>query len=204
MEIREGLEKRFGAHRVQKRNNPLHPEQELLFVFLELQTPVTLVMTCGLSGYEMPVSGKWEGREYNEIFFCLPAYWDFEDHSNPNSGWIFDWIFRLESFVREKQTWFGPGHTIAAGNPPVSISPLMKQDHFIFLDPMFTADALQPIETGSKKIHFLAIVPIFGDEMDYKVGKGTYKLIKKLTRYKIDERLDDYRPTVLKTRMRFF
>jgi hypothetical protein len=204
MNLIQAFEERVGEHRVEVRQNPLHPEQSLIFMFLELQVPVTIVMTKGLSDYKMPVSPKWEGREFNEIFFCLPTYWDFDDVSNDNQNWIYTWLFKLENFVREKQTWFGPGHTIPAGNPPASISTTMKQDHFIFLDPMFTEDAMHSMELDGKTIHFLAIVPIFGDEVDYKMVKGTYKVVKKFLNKKFNECLDDYRSSFMKSRMRFW
>jgi hypothetical protein len=80
----------------------------------------------------------------------------------------------------------------------------MKQEYLIFLDPIFMEDALQPLEFADRNVHFLSIVPIFGDELDYKMGKGTHKIIRKFIAKKIDERLDDYRVSVLRTRMRFF
>ena len=198
------LEERFGAHRVRRIQNPVYPEQSLVFLYLELQVPVTVLMTDGLSEYTMPVSEKWKGREFNEIYFCLPTYWDLEDFKNPNFKWVYEWIFRLETFVKEKATWFGHGHTIPCGNPPAQLSPLMKQEYLIFLDPIFMEDALQPLELDKKTIHFLSIVPLFGDELDYKMGKGTNKILKKFIARKVDERLDDYRPSVLRSRMLFF
>jgi len=193
-----------GEHRVRVLQNPLHPEQSLIFLYLELQVPVTILMTNGLSDYTMPVSGKWVGREHTELYFCLPTYWGLDDFENPNSNWIYDWIFRLENFVREKQTWFGPGHTIPCGNPPVQISETMKQEYFIFLDPMLVSAALAPMAVDGKQVHFLSIVPIFGDELDYKMGKGTHKILRKFISRKVDEQLDDYRVSVLRSRMRFY
>lgn len=184
--------------------NPLHPEQQLVYLFLELETPVTVVMTTKLSEYTMPVSEKWKGREHNELFFCLPTYWDFEDHTNPNSNWIFEWLFRLENFVYEKNTWLGPGHSIPCGNPPTAISSLMKQEYFMFFDPMFLSTVLAPLTSADKTIYFLSIVPIFGDELDYKMGKGTHNIVKKFMARKTDERLDDYRFSVLRSRFRMF
>jgi len=32
-----------------------------------LKSPVTVIVTNGLSDYKMPVPEKWEGREYNEL-----------------------------------------------------------------------------------------------------------------------------------------
>lgn len=204
MTIIPALEERFGAHRVRTVQNPLHPEQQLTFLYLELQIPVTILMTNGFSNYEMPVSGKWKGREHAELFFCLPTYWDLDDFANPNFNWVYEWLFKLEHFAKEKQTWFGPGHTIPCGNPPAPLSANMKQEYLIFLDPLFMQDSLQPIVVDDKTVHFLSIVPIFGDELDYKMGKGTHKMIKKFIARKVDERLDDYRPSVLRSRMLFF
>lgn len=181
MELTTGLATRFGAHRVVTLVNPLHPEQALVLLYLELAIPVTILMTNGLSNYEMPVSEKWKDRPFNELYFCLPTYWDLEDTNNPNFNWVFEWLFRLETFVKEKQTWFGPGHTIPCGNPPVSISPTMKQEYFIFLEPMLMEQALSPLKLADKTVYFLAITPLYGDELDYKMGKGTHKLVRRFT-----------------------
>lgn len=204
MELTTGLATRFGAHRVVTLVNPLHPEQSLVLLYLELAIPVTILMTNGLSNYKMPVSEKWKDRPFNELYFCLPTYWDLEDTNNPNFNWVFEWLFRLETFVKEKQTWFGPGHTIPCGNPPVAISPTMKQEYFIFLEPMLMEQALSPLKLADKTVYFLAITPLYGDELDYKMGKGTHKLVRRFYNRKIDERIDDYRANALSSRMRFF
>jgi hypothetical protein len=62
---------------------------------------------------------------------------------------------------------------------------------------------LVPAIINGKTIYFLAIIPIFEDEMDYKQGKGTQKLIKKLEGNGISEKLDDFRCTVLRSKWRF-
>ncbi|AEA43602.1 suppressor of fused domain protein [Fluviicola taffensis] len=204
MELIQSLEDRFGNHRVKSITNPLHPEQELLLLFLELEVPVTVLMTASLSTYQMPVLEQWVGREFNEIYFCLPTYWDFENYTNPNSSWIYEWIYKLERFVRDKNTWFGPGHTIPTANPEVPISLLMKQEYFIFLDPILLQKELAPITIQEKTIHFLSVVPIFGDELDFKMGKGTQKFIRKFIQRKNDEKLDDYRHSILDSRLKFF
>lgn len=204
MELVHALENRFGNHRVKRIQNPLHPEQELLLLFLELDVPVTVLMTATLSTYEMPVLEKWKGREFNEIYFCLPSYWDLKDVDNPNFSWVYTWLFKLERFVREKNTWFGPGHSIPTANPEVPISETMKQEYFFFSDPILLKEELAPVVDATKTIHFLAIIPIYGDELDYKMGKGTLKFIRKFIQRKNDEKIDDYRKSILDSRMRFF
>ncbi len=204
MSWKEQLEKRFGAHRVHQMANPLHPEQQLVQMYLERNVPITVVCTANLSDYTMPVSEKWKGREHNEICFVLPSYWDLEDLENPNFNWVYHWLHKLENFVRSKETWFGPGHTIPSANPPAPISETMKQDHFIFIDPIFLASELEPVKTDGKLIHFLTVTPIYSDELDYKMGKGTMKFLRKLQQRNHDERIDEYRKSILNSRMRFF
>lgn len=204
MELKDALAERFGAHRVQVIQNPLHPEQELIRLYLELNVPLTIIMTNGLSNYTMPVTEKWIGREHTELCFCLPSYWELDDVSNNNFAWVYAWLFRFERFLREKNTWFGPGHTIPAGNPLQPVSDLLKQEYFIFGDPMLLKKELEPIQVGDKTVHFLVSIPIFGDEFDYKIGKGTYKFFKRYLSRKNTEVIDDFRPSILKSRMTFF
>jgi hypothetical protein len=59
---------------------------------------------------------------------------------------------------------------------------------------------MAPIEVDGKTVNFLFIVPIFGDEMDYKQGKGTQKLITKFINKGITEQLEDFRGNILKRR----
>jgi hypothetical protein len=79
----------------------------------------------------------------------------------------------------------------------------MKEKYFFLTDPIFLEQELIPLEIDGKTIHFLAIIPIFEDEFDYKIGKGTYKFQKKLDFHHVTELLDDYRSTVLKSKWTF-
>lgn len=195
------LANRFGEHRVSEIPT-LEGQTPLLALDLELTTPVTVIMTNGLSDYKMPVPEKVAGREFNEIYFCLPSYWEWEDLENPRMNWIFPWIQRLAKYVVDKQTWFGAGHTLPCGKEMQELSETMRQNHFFLSDPLLLQQQLEPIEVEGKTIYMLAIIPIFPDEMDYKQGKGTFKFLQKLSNQGVTEKLDDFRSTVLKSKWR--
>lgn len=199
--LQQALSERFGEHRV----SDLSIEEDsipLLLLDLELKTPVTILLTNGLSNYQMPVPDKLVGREYNELYFCIPNYWDVSDLNHPNTDWVFTWIKRLTSYVTDKKTWFGHGHTMPCGKEMSSLSETMKQNHFFLSDPVLLKDELAPIKLENRMIHFLSIIPIFPDEMDYKQGKGTFKFEQKLRQNGITEKLDDYRGSILKSKWR--
>ncbi len=174
-------------------------------LFKPFSAPTTTVlMTLGLSDYEMPVHEKHQGEEFNELFVLLPSYWNIEDKENERFNWVFSWLQRLKDYVIDRKTWLGHGHTLPCGAEMNPISTTMLQNHLILLRPDKVSEDLSPILIEGKTIGFLALIPLFGDEMDYKQGKGTLKLLQKFKNAGVTEQLDDFRKTVLKTRWTFF
>ncbi len=183
---------RFGADRVTV--IPVEGDAcPLLLVEIDARTKVKVLMTDGLSDYKMPVPEKEIGREYNELYFCLPSYWDVEDTNNPRMNWVFPWIQRLVAYVRTNETWFGHGHTMPCGKEKQPLSETMKQNYFMLCHPLLLEEELSPMEIDGKTIHFLAIIPIFENEFTYKMGKGTKKFLERFIRSGNTENLDDFR-----------
>ena len=197
--MKNELIKRFGEHRVS--DVPVQEgEMPLLMLDLETRTPVNVLLTNGLSNYKMPVPEKEVGNEYIELCFCLPSYWEWEDANNPQMSWIFPWIQKLAKYVQEKETWFGHGHTLPTGAELNPISETMQQNHFFLMRPLLLETEMAPIKVDGKMVNFIFITPIFADEMDFKQGKGTQKLITKFINKGITEKLDDFRGNILKRR----
>jgi hypothetical protein len=197
------LKSRFGEHNVcaVSSEEGLFP---LLLINLELKSPVSVLMTHGLSDFTMPVHEKHSDKANIELYFCLPNYWNLKDPNDSNSNWVYRWISRLATYVIDKHTWFGHGHTMPCGKEMLPLSETMKQNHFFLSEPMLLEKELAPLDIGEKRVHFLSIIPIFPDEMDYKQGKGTLKFQQKLIQHGITEKLDDYRGTVLRSKWRLF
>ena len=163
-----------------------------------------ILLTNGLSDFQMNVHEKHIGEEFNELYFYLPSYWDLYDLKNPSMNWVYYWLEKLQNHVISKNSWFGNGHTIATGKQLVPLSNKMLQNHFILAYPLELTKELAPINLEEKTIHFLSVIPIFEDEMDYKQGKGTAKLFKKFAQANVTEKLDEFRKTVLRNRWNFF
>lgn len=199
-DLKERLIIRFGKDAVK---SIISPKDKLELFLVELkQKAVFVLITNGLSNYKMPVNEKLIGREFNELAFCLPSYWEIENFENERFNWVYTWLEKLSRYVVENNTWFGPGHTIPCGRPFRALSSTMKANHLLLSDPIFLEDELDPLEMEDKLIHFLTIIPIFEDEMDYKQGKGTFKLMTKLKNQGVTEKLDDFRATSLKSKWR--
>ncbi|MGB0914891.1 MAG: suppressor of fused domain protein [Crocinitomicaceae bacterium] len=200
--IQETFQKRFGEHRVLELPTK-EGEVPLLILDLELRSPVTVIVTNGLSDYCMPVPDKLKGEEFNELYFCLPSYWQWEDTDNPQMNWVFDWIQRLSKYVVEKESWFGHGHTMPCGAEMKELSATMKQNHFFLTRPMLLEQEMAEMKIDDKTVQFLAIVPIFKKEFEYKQSRGTLKLIRKMITKGVSELLDDFRQPITKSKWRF-
>ena len=173
----------------------------LLMIDLDVGSQVRVLVTNGLQNYKMPVPEAEVGKEFNELYFCLPSYWEPEAYDNPRMNWIYYWIQRLAKYVQEKEMWFGHGHTMPCGKDAEPLSETMKQNYFMLTDPMLLEKALEPIRIGDKEVRFLAIVPIFEKEFQYKHGKTTRKLLQKFDANRVDEKLDDFRESVMRSRL---
>ena len=176
---------------------------DLVILDLEVRSPVKVLITNGFRDYKMLIPEAVNEPNRVELFFCLPSYWDLEDLTNANMNWVFEWIQRIPKYVRDNGTWIGHGHTFSIGKDRAQISENMKEDHFIVLKPMALEREMAPLIL-EEEVSFLAIVPIFSDEWDYKQGKGTTKLIRKLESKGVTEILDDFRTTVLKSKWRIW
>lgn len=200
--VEQEMINRFGEGRVIPYEAKTEDEVSLLMLELELQTPVTVIMTNGLAQKDMPVPEKYKDRKHCELYFCLPSYWEWEDIENPNMNWVFSAIQRLAKHLRDNDTYYNAGHTFKANREGNPISSTMKQNHFILTDPILLEQQLAPIE--NEDIYFFAIVPIFEDEFDWKNAKGHFKFMRRFTGKNNSEKLDDFRESIRKSRLKLF
>ena len=199
-DLKTALEERFGAHRVSDYPIGENDYIDLLKIDVEKKFPLTIICTNGLSNYEMPVIERYKDKKHTELFFCLPGYWDLTDVENENMMWPLKVIQKLTENVIEGETWYGPGHTIANGNPTTKISETMMQDNFLLAEPIELEDYFAPMIINGVTVHFLAIIPIFHKEYEQKVHQGYPKWIKKFRNRNGNEILDDYRRSIYKSR----
>lgn len=176
-----------------------HPDVSLplIKISLEGKQPVTVLMTNGLSRKEMPVPSSSVEPKRVELYWCLPDYWDL---TNPNLNWMFSWTDKLIHHLLDKeQVWYGDGHTFHSGK----LSTSMKQEYLMLMKP-FLLDELFSQENKLSDLGFLAIVPLFKAEFEFKQRKGTFSLINKMVDQGVSEVLDDYRESLLKRKFGLF
>lgn len=190
------LEQRFGENRVKEFTDYGEGYISLLQIDIQTQHSLRVLMTNGISDYQMPIPEHLtsvKDRVFTEIFFCIPSYWELSDKDNPNRNWPIKVLQKLAKNLLGNKTWYGPGHTIANGNPTQPISDLMQQEYFLLTDPIHLENHLAPLTIGDKTIHFLAVIPLFNKEYDQLVYKAYPKWIRKYRNRNGNEILDDFK-----------
>ena len=144
-----------------------------------------------------------ESYERAELMVVLPADWKIgeEEFQDDNNYWPVYFLKRLARFPHEYKTWLGYGHTIPNGMEAEDIANT-GFGCMLLLPPMLSFDEefLELKTKDGNLINFYAMIPVYKEEMDYKLEEGTDALLDLFDEYGISELVDIDRPNVCKDR----
>ncbi|WP_322509435.1 suppressor of fused domain protein [Anaerolinea sp.] len=181
-----------------------------LDIFLVNPTPernfFTLV-TSGMSQRPMKAPPGAEKFQYAELMICLPSYWLLTDEALQDE--TFYWPIRqlktLARFPHEYDTWLWYGHTIANGEPARPFARNTKFSGIILGLPVLSPQDSWTLEiTENKTVFFLSVIPLYRDEMEMKLKKGSEDLFERFDQQGVNELLNLKRPSVYKKRWWIF
>jgi hypothetical protein len=169
--------------------------------------PFHTLITSGMSDLAMSVPDNIDSTRYLELMITLPETWKIDEISFKNEQWY--WPIRqlkyLARFPHKYSTWMGWGHTIPNGNPAEPFAENTKFNGLILLPPINVDEAFTELEINENKIiEFLSIVPLYKEEMEFKLAKGSEMLLKKFDKYGVSDVVDVNRKNVIKKRFGIF
>jgi len=110
------------------------------------------------------------------------------------------WLKMLARFPHDLNTWLGPGHSMPSGDPPTSLSKQTKMNGLILLPPITVPSEFAALTMeGNRIVRFYSIVPLYQEELAYKLKYGTEALLDKLDKEGVNEIVDLQRKNVCKT-----
>ncbi len=161
------------------------------------ERPWHTLVTSGMSDAPMTVPEGAEEYRYGELMISLPPDWPLEQDvfDQEQIYWPLRLTKQLARMPHEYDTWIGPGHTITNGDPPLPYADNTDFSCALLLPPILVEEAFLELEISEEKqIHFYAVVPLYPEEMDYKLQYGTDALLDRFDQYGISEILDIDRP----------
>lgn len=165
------------------------------------ERPFYTLVTSGMSDQRMSPPGEVAHLGYAELCLSLPADWPVgnEAFNDDEFYWPVYWLKKLARFPHEYNTWIFDGHTIPNGDPPEKMHPSVGFSSWLVTFPILVPEPFLELKVNANKsIFFLAIVPLFESELNYKLKKGHEQLLKRLDKKRVTEVVDIDRKPVTK------
>ena len=162
------------------------------------QRPYHLLLTSGMSRQPMHVTPGAEHFRYGELAAILPESWDLTEQGlqDANNNWPVIWLRNLARIPAQHHTWLCYGHSIPHGNPP---KPIANTDFVgvVILDSATLSESFQEVQLGDESLFIYTIVPVYPEEMDYKIKHGVEELRDAFADAHIPDIIYANRPTAI-------
>ena len=175
---------------------------DILYFAPTSDRPYAVLATSGVSDLPMAVPEGAEEYARAELLIALPPTWPiseeaFKDESN---YWPVRWLKHVGRLPHEYDTWIGWGHTIPNSDPP---EPIANTDFVgALLTPPYHLDPdfFQLEAENGDVISFYELIPLYPEEMDLKLQKGTEELERRFEKEGIEFALDTERKNVARSK----
>jgi hypothetical protein len=171
------------------------------------EVPYYRLVTSGMSDAPMSVPDELRELRFAELMVTLPRTWSLEqeDWQDEANYWPIRWLKTLARFPHEYDTWLGFGHTIPNGDPPEPFADGTQQCCLLVLPSPTVPEGFHKLETADgKQIHFYSLVPLYREEMNLKLRKGTEDLLNLFDRHGVQDVIDPARKNVARKGWRFW
>lgn len=137
-----------------------------------------------------------EDCQYAELLIVLPDHWPvdedaFQDEAN---YWPIRMVKQLARMPHEYDTWLWWAHTVDNADPAETFHPSTKLLATILVPPILLPQDFGFLETCSGQgIAFFAAVPLYKEEVRYKMNNGAEALLDRFDEHGITELIDPHR-----------
>lgn len=171
------------------------------------ERPYHTLITSGMSDLPMNVPAEAGSTKYMELMVTLPEDWEITKDSFQDEKWY--WPVRelkfLARFPHKFDTWLGWGHTMPNGDPAEPFAENTLLNGVIILPSINVPAQFYKLKINDNKtIEFYSFLPLYKEEMDLKLQKGSDELLERFEKYGISDIVDIKRRNVAKKRFGIF
>lgn len=168
--------------------------------------PFWTFVTSGMSDLPMNVPKNVEiagSDQYAEMVISLPAEWFPEEklfadiQFNDDNYWPIALLKFLARFPHEYDTWLWSLHTLPNGDPAGAYAANTQLSGVMLFPPVTWPQEKRTFRrSDGSAVQFLAIYPIYDDEMKIKLSKGANTLLDLMEKANLTEILDPTRKSL--------
>lgn len=183
---------------LRERKSPAFPV-DLNIVLATEHRPFHTVVTGGMSELPMTLPTELADGRFAELMLCLPPDWPLDQDSfcDENVWWPFRLLKGIARFPHNNKTWLYEGHTII-NQEEVPFAPQTKLSSVILVPPTTVSDEGLVFRLNkSDKGRLWALIPLYHEELELKLGLGYRALEDLLGQYDITELLNPQRKNMV-------
>jgi hypothetical protein len=177
---------------------------DLVHIDIHIVTPTSerpyyTLVTSGMSDLPMSTPTKESAHRYAELMLCLPANWPMkqDEWRIEENYWPIRWLKYIARFPHVYKTRLWCRHTIPNGDPARPFASNTKMTCMLLANPMTVSTRFWQLKISDEKtIHFFALIPLYPDEIDFKLKKGADELLMRFEKAKHTELINLARKSV--------
>ncbi|RKW08379.1 MAG: 1,3-beta-glucan synthase regulator [Capnocytophaga sp.] len=132
------------------------------------------LITGGMGAYQMNIPEGFSGSPFAEMVINLPPDWNVKSEAEKDY-WPMRWLKILARLPIEQDTFLAWGHTVPTGEPLEGT--LFTCMLLLGTDDKKDEEAIVKLPTG-KEVYFYTVVPLYEQEMLYKLENDTTALLE--------------------------
>ncbi|MGF1511426.1 MAG: suppressor of fused domain protein [Myxococcota bacterium] len=163
------------------------PQVDILHAAPDDDKPFHVLVSHGLSDRVQPTPPEADSAHRVELVMGLDPAWPTTRAGDLTELWPVKLLASLVRFaLDEPDGWFGHGHTIPNGSPA---QPYVEggPSGVILLPPVAMPPEFERWGEGEEEVQFLAVVPLYSEELDFKVSRGAMALMERFDAHGLNE-----------------
>ena len=152
--------------------------------------PYSILITCGMSRYPMNTPQGY--TRFLEVAMLLPPDWDLTDiRKKPKTiSWPIFHLQNIGKMPHAEDTWVGFGHTIECNESYGDFFPGTGFNSSIILPSITLPETFTEILNGNDLTTVYISLPLFPEELSYKLQNDSNALIEKFNIFNTPEVLN--------------
>jgi hypothetical protein len=156
------------------------------------ERPYAVIATSGMSALPMAVPEDLPHREkwtHAELCMLLPADWPLTQSAfrDDNAYWPVRLLKQLGRLPHDYGTWLSWGHSVPNGDPAEPYADNTTLSGALVIPPYVLGTEFfelhrQQASAPTNLIHFFQVVPVYPEEMAFKLEHGIDSLIEKMAK----------------------
>ena len=163
------------------------------------------LVTSGMSDRAM--AAPEPSLRFAELMICLPPTWPLTEEAlhDECNFWPLRWLKILARLPHEHKTWLFASHTVPNGDPPQPFAENTKLCCALLYGPVLFDQGFEKLEVNADKtIQFVSLIPLYREEMNFKLRRGFEPLLDRLGAAGVTELLNIDRKNVCRKRWGLF